>query len=98
MEKKEMTVEERLARLEEHMLRPKNMLTFEEACEYTQLSRSLLYKLTSQKKIPHYKPTGRVLYFERTELDLWLRQNPIRTEEQISDEAEQYILNHPYIP
>lgn len=33
-----------------------------------------------------------MLYFERVELESWLRQNPIKTQAQIEQEAQRYIL------
>ena len=59
------------------------------------LSKSYLYKLTSGNLIPHYKPQGKMLYFEKTELEAWLRQNPVKTQAQIEQEAQKYILNRP---
>lgn len=50
-----------------------------EACVYLGISESLLYKLTSSKEIPHYKPRGKMLYFDKTELDAWLKQNNVPT-------------------
>lgn len=36
-----------------------------------------------------------MLYFEKSELVDWLKQNKVRTSEQIEAEAEQYVLgNH----
>ena len=52
------------------------VLTFERACKHLDLSPSYLYKLTSEKRIPHYKPTGKRLYFSKAELDKWLMRNP----------------------
>ena len=46
----------------------KPVLSFEEGCEYTGLSKSWMYKLTSTGKIPHYKPDGKRLYFKTEEL------------------------------
>lgn len=42
--------------------------------------------------IPHYKPQGKMLYFEKADLEAWLRQNPIKTQMQIEQEAQRYIL------
>ncbi len=69
------TIEERLSALEEIFLHQKEILTFPEACIYTGISRSTMYKLTSAKKIPHYKTVG--LYFERAELDDWIRSHRV---------------------
>lgn len=54
--------------------RPKG-LYFSEACMYIGVSESMLYKLTANKEIPHYKPRGKMIYFAKEELDEWLLQN-----------------------
>ena len=78
----EKSIEMRVAELENLVLHSKNVLSFEEASRFLNLSKSYLYKLTSGNLIPHYKPQGKMLYFEKTELEAWLRQNPIRTQAQ----------------
>ena len=83
----------RVAELENLVLHSKNVLSFEEASRFLNLSKSYLYKLTSGNLIPHYKPQGKMLYFEKTELEAWLRQNPIRT--QAEAEAQKYVLARP---
>ena len=50
-------------------------LNFVQAAQYLSISQSHLYKLTSQRKIPFHKPTGKYLYFFRSELDLWIVNN-----------------------
>ena len=47
-------------------------LSFKEACAYLGFAPSYLYKLTYRKVIPHYKPTGKMLFFSRNELDDWI--------------------------
>ena len=88
------TIEERIEELESLVYASKNVLSFEEACKYLNLSKSYLYKLTSAQQIPHYKPQGKMIYFEKDTLEAWLRQNPIKTQAQISQEASNYILTH----
>lgn len=82
----------RVEELEKQVFRTKNELSFEEASRFLNLSKSYLYKLTSGNLIPHYKPQGKMLYFEREELEAWLRRNPIKTRTQIEAEAQQYVL------
>jgi excisionase family DNA binding protein len=53
-------------------LTTKNVLNFEEACEYTGFRPSYLYKLTSTGRIPHYKPFGKMIFFQREELEEFL--------------------------
>lgn len=91
----EKSIEMRVAELENLVLHSKNVLSFEEASRFLNLSKSYLYKLTSGNLIPHYKPQGKMLYFEKTELEAWLRQNPIKTKAQIDQEAQSYTLNRP---
>jgi excisionase family DNA binding protein len=47
-------------------------LNFNQAAEYLGFSQSYLYKLTSRKIIPCYRPTGKVLFFSKAELDEWV--------------------------
>lgn len=70
----------------------KPVLTFEQARQYLGTSKSHLYKLTSQKQIPHYKPEGKKLYFARAELEQWMLRNRVKTEEEIETEAATHIV------
>ena len=72
---------ERLDRLEKLLIANKEVLTFEETCDYTGISRSYLYKLTSAGKIPHSKPNGKMLFFEKRKVVDWLLQNGQRSPE-----------------
>ncbi|MBL7871379.1 MAG: helix-turn-helix domain-containing protein [Cyclobacteriaceae bacterium] len=49
----------------------KPYLGLDEASEFTGLSKSTIYRLTSQKQIPHIK-RGRLL-FNRAELTSWIQ-------------------------
>lgn len=89
------TLEKRVEELEQMLFLTKNVLSFDEASKFLNLSKSYLYKLTSGNLIPHYKPQGKMLFFERADLEAWLRQNPIKTQAQIEQEAQKYILNRP---
>jgi excisionase family DNA binding protein len=64
-------------KLEEQNLLEKEVLTMAEACLFLDISSSHLYKLTSSKKIPHYCPMGKKLYFLREELLQWMQTNPM---------------------
>ena len=88
------SIEQRIEDLEALVYATKNVLSFDEASKYLNLSKSYLYKLTSAQQIPHYKPQGKMIYFEKDALDAWLRQNPVKTQTQISQEASHYIMTH----
>jgi regulator of sigma D len=55
---------ERIEELEKMVKQTKTVLGFDEACKYT-----------AAKEVPHYKPRGKMLYFNREEIDKWLLQN-----------------------
>ena len=75
------------------LLTSKNVLTFEDVVVLTGLSRSYLYKLTSANQIPHYKPSGKQLYFDREEIESWLKQNRVATVEETERKATNYVVN-----
>ncbi|WP_136480918.1 helix-turn-helix domain-containing protein [Cognatitamlana onchidii] len=81
---------ERLDRLEKLLIGHKEVLTFDEACDYTGISRSYLYKLTSSGKIPHSKPNGKMLFFEKKKLVDWLLQNNRKSKQELEAEALTY--------
>ena len=59
----EKDLELRVSELEKMLFLSKNVLSFDEASRFLNLSKSYLYKLTSGNLIPHYKPQGKMLYF-----------------------------------
>ena len=69
-------------------------LNLKEAAEFLDFSRSYLYRLTSQGRVPCYKPEGKRIYFDRAELVNWLKRNRIRPQEEIEETAASYIVNH----
>lgn len=85
---------ERLDRLEKLLVGYKEVLTFDEACDYTGISRSYLYKLTASGIIPHSKPNGKMLFFEKAKLVEWLLQNKRKSKHDIEAEASVFSTDH----
>jgi len=54
----------------------KNVLTIKDVSEYTGFKTSYLYKLTSSGIIPHSKPNGKTIYFDKAKLEEWMLSNP----------------------
>lgn len=67
----------------------KDVLTLSEVAMYTGLTKSHLYKLTMNKQIPYYKPTGGTLFFDRQEVVDWLHTNRISTDAELCQKAQQ---------
>jgi excisionase family DNA binding protein len=65
-----------------------DILNFKQTCDYLQLSKSSLYKLTSKKEIPHYKPGGKRIYFKRSDLDEWITNGKVPTSEELRLQIE----------
>ena len=72
---------------------PKNIFSVEEACRYTSLSKSYLYKLTHLRKISHYKPGGKLVYFLKEDLDRYLLRNQVFTDADLEKQAINYVVN-----
>lgn len=70
----------------------KEVLTSDETAKYMGISKSYLYKLTMRNEIPHFKPMGKMCYFNRLELEQWLQRNRISTDEEISQKAQNYCM------
>lgn len=83
---------EKLERIEAILSKTtKTIFTVDDLINYTGLKRSYIYKLVHLGKIPYSKPQGKLLFFDREEIDHWLRQNKSRSKAQIESEALNYI-------
>lgn len=74
------------------LLAAKNVLCFDDVVLLTGLSKSHLYKLTCTHQIPHYKPNGKHVYFDRVEVEDWMRQNRVATQMEAEQQAIAYTL------
>lgn len=72
----------------------KRILTMDEAVWYTGLERGTLRNMTSSKAIKHFKPTAKLVYFLREDLDAWMLQNPVKTAFEIEQEALMHTIKN----
>ena len=70
----------------------KRMLNIDELAFMTGLTKSWIYRATCERTIPFYKPNGKQIFFDRVEIDAWLKQNRIATFDEINLEAEKYMV------
>lgn len=47
--------------------------------------------MTHENNIPHYKPGGKKIYFERMEINRWILKYPVRTDEEYDAIAKSYM-------
>ena len=76
------------------MLSAKNVLSLEDVAALTGLSKSHLYKLTCTHQIPFYKPNGKQIYFDRGEVESWMKQNRVATQAEIETQAVTYLVTN----
>lgn len=81
---------EKLENIENCLNLNKPIFNLKEVSEFTGISKSTLYKLTSAREIPHYKK-AKHLVFDREEILLWLKSNKIDTQQEIDQESTSYI-------
>jgi|UniRef100_UPI0035639355 excisionase family DNA binding protein len=74
-------INERLKSIEETLYSTKDILNMKEVCQYLDISQSLLYKLTCSGEIPHFKPRGKMIFFEKKELIEWIKKSNLLSSE-----------------
>ena len=84
-------IEQKLTNIENRLVASKEVLTFDETANFTGFSKSYLYKLTSAGLIPHSKPLGKNLFFDRAQVQAWLLSKPIKTSAEINTQAANYV-------
>ena len=71
--------------LEKNIYACKEMLTPEEAARYMGISLSHVYRLTSSNQLTKYKPSGKLIYLSRQDLNQWMKQNEILSDGDLSN-------------
>jgi excisionase family DNA binding protein len=86
-------VEQELRSIKTLLLTQKTVFNFDEVAAYTGLSKSYLYKLTHTAQIPHFKPQGKYIYFNKADIDQWLQRNPVTpvNADEIEQQAATYV-------
>ena len=68
-------IDQRFKSIEESLYTTKEILNMKDVCQYLDISQSMLYKLTCNGEIPHFKPRGKTIFFEKKELVKWIKRN-----------------------
>ena len=71
----------------------KNVLNLKEACEFLGFKRSSVYKMTSSGILPHSKPNGKTIFFEKAKLEEWMLSNPSSSFSYKKNLASSYITS-----
>lgn len=74
------------------LLAAKNVLDLEDVALLTGLSKSHLYKMTCRHLLPFYRPNGKCLYFDKVEIEGWMKQNRVTTQTEAEQQAIAYTV------
>ena len=66
----------------------KDIFNSEEASAFLGITMSQLYKLTHFQQIPFYKPSGKLIMFERKELIAWVRKGRVMSTSELEDATQ----------
>lgn len=78
--------------IEANGVNTKAVLTSDEAARYLGITKSALYKMTMGRRIPHYRSKGgKLLYFQREEIEQWATSNKVMTDEELESKANSLI-------
>jgi excisionase family DNA binding protein len=59
------------------VLAAKRMLSVKDVSLLTGFAESYVRKLVEESRLPHYRPTGKMIFFDREEIDSFLRTNRV---------------------
>lgn len=86
-ERRIIELQERVNRLENLCYAAKDVLNLEEAATFLGIAKSTLYKMTHENHLPYFKPSGKLIFFEKKALLDWVRGARAMSEEEIRLEA-----------
>lgn len=72
-----------------------DILNVSEAATFLKLQISTLYEKTAARLIPHFK-RGNRLYFQRKDLEQWLREGRVKTQRELQSEASTFTMSKQY--
>ena len=52
------------------------------------LSKSYIYKLSSSNVLPKYCPSGKLIFFKKSDVQFWLENNRIPSQGELESEVE----------
>ena len=87
-------LQKRMEAVEDILDNAKEVLTVEEASRFMDIARSSLYKMTSDRSIPFYRPNGKMIYFEKADILAWIRKNRVTPVKDGDDNEQEEVNEH----
>lgn len=79
--------------LKKVLLLQKEVLTIDELSLYTGYTVDYIYKMVHQGILPYSKPNGKKLFFIKTEIIDWLSSNKHKSEQELENMANNYLMS-----
>lgn len=65
----------------------REFISLAEAAEYLGVTKTYLYGVCADRLLPCYKPSGKLIFFKRSELDAWITSNRVATAGELNGQA-----------
>ena len=79
--------------LKEVPVKDEDFLSAEQTALFLKIKLSTLYSKVEKGDLPHYRSGKRKLLFSKKELEAYIANRKGKSNQEISDEADNYILN-----
>ena len=76
-----------------NMEEKKQLIPTAEAAAFLGIKVSYLHKLMMRRVIPYYKPNGKLCFFDKAELEAWMKNVRIASQTELDRQAQAYIVN-----
>lgn len=74
----------------------KEFIDMEDMQKLTGFSRSYIYKLTSKREIPFYRPHGGKIFFKRQEVEDWIESSRVSSVSEISSRSAYLVAEQAF--
>ena len=73
------------------------LISTAEAAKFLGIKVSYLHKLMMRRVIPYYKPyykpNGKLCFFDKAELEAWMKNVRVASQAELDQQAQKYIIN-----
>ena len=69
------------------LLAAKKVLNVDDVVTLTGMTKAYIYTLTSRREIPFYNPNGRLIFFNRDEIEAWMMRGKVTPDSETEEAA-----------
>jgi hypothetical protein len=76
-----------------NMEQTNQLISTAEAAKFLGIKVSYLHKLMMRRVIPYYKPNGKLCFFDKAELEAWMKNVRVASQAELDQQTQKYIIN-----